>query len=196
MLKQDLGFKFIVKPTEEGAFSGYAAIFDSPDDGGEVIARGAFSRYLLEKNQFPLLWTHDPREPLGLAFVEEDRRGLAVLGKLGEFKRGREMRALVIQGAVSGLGIGFEAVKETRDPKTGLRTIKEARLWEVSLCVFPRRAETQVDEAKSDADRVEEMANDFKELMGTFTEGAVSRRLMRKALTLQEEIRELQRRLT
>ena len=47
-------------------FAGYAAIFDAPDRGGDIVRRGAFVR--AAKAGLPLLWQHDVTRRIG--FVE------------------------------------------------------------------------------------------------------------------------------
>ena len=39
--------------------AGYAAIFDAPDRGGDIVRKGAFAR--AAKAGVPLLWQHDTR---------------------------------------------------------------------------------------------------------------------------------------
>ena len=53
------------------------------------------------------------------------------------------------QGAVKGLSIGFETVKAKVDEKNGTRTIKEIRLWEVSLVTFQACPGAEVSDVKS-----------------------------------------------
>ena len=62
-------------------FAGYAAIFDAPDRGGDIVRKGAFAR--AAKSGVPLLWQHDISRRIG--FVEslaEDERGLRVVARL------------------------------------------------------------------------------------------------------------------
>ena len=62
-------------------FAGYAAIFDAPDRGGDIVRKGAFAR--AAKAGVPLLWQHDVSRRIG--FVEslsEDERGLRVVARL------------------------------------------------------------------------------------------------------------------
>lgn len=40
-------------------------------------------------------------------------------------------------GALDGLSIGFRTVKARSDPKSGVRRILEADLWEISVVTFP-----------------------------------------------------------
>ena len=37
-------------------FAGYAAIFDRPDRGGDIVRRGAFADCLKRAGEVPLLW--------------------------------------------------------------------------------------------------------------------------------------------
>ena len=39
-------------------FAGYAAVFDRPDRGGDIVRRGAFARALQRAGEVPLLWQH------------------------------------------------------------------------------------------------------------------------------------------
>ena len=50
-------------------------------------------------------------------------------------QRGREAYALLRQGALDGLSIGFSTVKDSWDGD--VRNIQEVRLWEGSLVTFP-----------------------------------------------------------
>ncbi|MEP7350518.1 MAG: HK97 family phage prohead protease [Sphingorhabdus sp.] len=61
--------------------AGYAAIFDAPDKGGDIVRKGAFAR--AAKAGVPLLWQHDVNQRIG--FVEslsEDERGLRIIAQL------------------------------------------------------------------------------------------------------------------
>jgi uncharacterized protein len=64
-------------------FAGYAAVFDSPDRGGDVVRAGAFARAL--KPGLPIYWQHDARQRIGtVESLSEDKRGLRVIASLGE----------------------------------------------------------------------------------------------------------------
>lgn len=61
----------------------YAAIFDAPDRGGDIVRKGAFAR--AAKAGLPLLWQHDTSRRIG--FVEslsEDERGLRVIAQIDD----------------------------------------------------------------------------------------------------------------
>ena len=73
-------------------FAGYAAIFDRPDRGGDVIRKGAFAASLAgigdAVGSVPLLWQHKPGEVIGrIERLQEDARGLRVIAELGSGDR-------------------------------------------------------------------------------------------------------------
>jgi HK97 family phage prohead protease len=104
-----------------------------------------------EKNGlYSLLWSHQPTEVLGGITPTEDGKGLPVIGQLNlEVQSAREKRALMKQGVIRGLSIGYDAVKWDFDPIEKIRHLKEIALWEISLVVFPADKNAQVSRIKS-----------------------------------------------
>lgn len=141
--------------TEEGVFSGYGSVYGMVDDGCDIVAAGAFTDSLKDwksKGRMPaLLWQHDPGQPIGVyTKITEDDHGLFVEGQLAlKTQRGLEAYELMKMKAISGLSIGFMCRDDSFDQKTGVRTIKQADLWEVSLVTFPMNDEARVDSVKS-----------------------------------------------
>jgi uncharacterized protein len=61
--------------------AGYAAIFDQPDRGGDIVRKGAFAR--AAKAGLPLLWQHDRNRRIGFVeALEEDDRGLRIIAQM------------------------------------------------------------------------------------------------------------------
>lgn len=144
------GFKFSLKQIDEqGIFEGYAAVFGNEDLVGDIIEPGAFAKTLQENPKIPILWQHNPSEPIGVTLAAvEDGKGLRVQGQLNlETTRGREAYALLKQGALKGLSIGYDTIKEAWDGT--VRRLKEIRLWEWSLVTFPANPMAQVEGIKS-----------------------------------------------
>ena len=144
-------FRFQIKDfdAEAGTFVGYAAVFGNKDRQGEVIDGGAFSRTLDHHGgDVPLLWQHRLDEPMGMAHVVQDQRGLHLEGQLClDTQRGQEARALMKMGALKGLSIGYDVVKDGWD--SGARHLKEVRLWETSLVTIPANPSAAVVSVKS-----------------------------------------------
>ena len=132
--------------------AGYASVFDLPDKGGDVVARGAFAEAAAP---LPLLWQHQTNEPIG--FVEslrEDQRGLRITAQIVAAGRGAEVAALVKAGAIDGLSFGYR-VKAASPARNG-RRLERLELVEVSLVTFPMQREARVlgwQEEQTDAGR-------------------------------------------
>lgn len=152
-MRERQAFAFETKAVDEaGLFEGYASTFGNEDLGGDVVMPGAFRKTIVERPEVPILWSHDPYElPLGKSVeMREDDRGLYVRGQLNmETQRGREVRALMQQGALKGLSIGYQVIK--REFKNGVRLLQEVKLGEFSPCVFPMNTAAAVTGVKSSA---------------------------------------------
>ena len=131
----------LAKVSADGAFEGYASLFDVIDLGRDKVAPGAFRECLLRKpvRAIKLLWQHDPAIPLGVwKDISEDARGLKVQGQLDlSVAKAREVHALMRSGAVDGLSIGFRTERSRKDAGTGVRRLEKLDLWEVSIVTFP-----------------------------------------------------------
>ena len=107
-------------------FAGYAAVFDRVDRGGDVVRAGAFGA----PGAVPLLWQHGGPPVGAVERVEEDARGLRVIGRIDEARLAEMVRA----GAVDGLSFGYRV----RGAKHGrVRELTALELVEVSLVVQP-----------------------------------------------------------
>ncbi len=141
--------------TEGGTvIEGYASLFGLTDQGGDMVARGAYGaclkRMATSGQRAKMLWQHDATAPIGVwDEIREDERGLWVKGRLlPDVALAREAEALLRAGAIDGLSIGYRAVAAERDAK-GRRVLSEIDLWEVSLVTFPMLPQARV-QAKAD----------------------------------------------
>jgi uncharacterized protein len=154
-LEAKLGPDALLSIETGGQFEGYASLFDLPDLGKDVVAPGAFAGSLARRGPrgIRLLWQHDPSEPIGQwLLLREDRRGLFVRGQLSlAVARARETLALMRDGAIDGLSIGFRTVRARTDPRTGYRRLSEIDLWEISIVTFPLLPQARVSAVKAGA---------------------------------------------
>lgn len=136
----------------DGAVEGYASLFGVVDLGRDRVERGAFAKSLVQRGArgVRFLFQHDPAEPIGAwGSISEDRRGLRVFGRLNlAVARAREVHALLRQGALDGLSIGFRAVRSAREPG-GVRRLLEVDLWEISVVTFPMLPDARVEAVRS-----------------------------------------------
>jgi len=155
MEKKHIDYPLSLREIEEdGAFAGYASVFDIIDNHNDIIVKGAFKNSLKSKKieDIKLLWQHRSDEPIGVfTKIREDEKGLYVEGKLLlDVQRGQEAYTLLKSGAMDGLSIGYSVVDFEIDALTGNRILKELDLWEVSLVTFPANSAANVTSVKSD----------------------------------------------
>lgn len=156
MTTKTLDFAYELKANgDTGTFTGYGAVFNVTDRGGDIVASGAFTETLAAAKtagRLPaLLWQHRQAEPIGVyTSMEEDAIGLRVEGKLAlKTARGAEAYELMKMGAISGLSIGYRVRDDSWDRVTGVRTIKKADLYELSLVTIPMNDAARVASMKN-----------------------------------------------
>lgn len=145
-----------VQDTGTGCFAGYASVFGTADDQGDIVRSGAFAKALQRRGRarIALLYQHEPARPIGIwTDLREDWRGLWAEGQLAlESRGGQDAYALLKAGALTGLSIGFHAITATRRPGGG-RVLHDIDLWEISLVTFPMLDSARVTQVKAEPPR-------------------------------------------
>ena len=152
-------FEFEIKEiSEEGRFSGYLATFGNVDQGGDIVDAGAFKKTLREKKAFPLTWAHSASHPdlvIGSFTGQEDEKGLLVDGEFfmdleGGKKAHATTKKLYEKKINMGLSMGYKTIKHVPDniENMQIRRLKEVRLNEGSLTLFPMNEEARVESIK------------------------------------------------
>ncbi|PIR33988.1 MAG: HK97 family phage prohead protease [Alphaproteobacteria bacterium CG11_big_fil_rev_8_21_14_0_20_44_7] len=154
--KFSVDFPIDIKSVDaSGRFSGYASVFGYIDNQNDIILHGAFARTLAENKsgrEIKLLWQHDVKEPIGyFEAIREDEFGLFVQGKLLlDVQKAKEAYALLKQGVINGLSIGYAVKHSEIDAESGARIINDVDLFEISLVTFPANDMAQIASVKSD----------------------------------------------
>ena len=165
MKKRILDCRVELKAVDDssGTFKGYGSVFGVVDSYKESVDPGAFTDTLQKDGLPALLWQHRSDQVIGVWTVaREDARGLYLEGTLNlETQLGREAYALLKQGALNGLSIGFRPLVEEVNKETGVVHIKKLRLFEVSIVTFPANEDAQIDSVKS----APETIRDFEEFL-------------------------------
>lgn len=148
--------KFEIKDmTDSGSFAGYGSVYGNIDGGGDIMEANCFTKSLTDwtaKGRMPaLLWQHRQDQPIGAyQKMQESPQGLYVEGSLAlKTQRGAEAYELLKMKAISGLSIGFQTKEADYNAKTGVRNIKTADLFEVSLVTFPMNDQARVSAVKT-----------------------------------------------
>ncbi len=144
--------KYITQPVQtldsKGSFEGYASLFNIIDMGRDIILPGAFQHCLSRESsaQIKMLWQHDVKCIIGhWVDIYEDRQGLYVKGQLNvKIKAAQEALALMEAGEIDGLSIGFRPKQAKRDQQTGVRTLSQIDLVEISIVTFPMMPKARI----------------------------------------------------
>lgn len=126
---------------DQGIFTGYASVWGVVDSDGDVVERGAFARTLASgaaKGGITLLALHEDKMlPVGKTLeIREDDHGLWIKGYISPTSVGTDIRQLVKDGILTGLSIGYKAIKHSIDIK-GIRHLTDVELYEISLVTWP-----------------------------------------------------------
>lgn len=139
-----------------GEIEGYGSTFGGePDSAGDVIAPGAYADSLrahASKGTMPkMLWQHERGEVIGRwTAAQEDEKGLLLRGKLNmDVQRGREAYALLKDGAIDGLSIGYRIKEYSVDTETGVWTLEKLDLFEVSVVTIGANENATINSVKA-----------------------------------------------
>lgn len=132
-------------------FTGLASPFGgAPDSVGDVVDAGAYKATIAEaqargnKYLWPLLWQHDPTQPIGgILTASETPSGLRIEAQIAvDTDLGRYAQSLLAKHMISGLSIGYVPVKVRYDGQT--RRLVQISLQEISIVTFPAASSAQV----------------------------------------------------
>jgi HK97 family phage prohead protease len=123
--------------------AGYAAIFNRPDSGGDVVRKGAFADALKRAGEVPLLLQHKGQPVGSVEHLSEDKRGLRVIARVVDERVGE-----LVRRGLRGLSFGYR-VREARAAGS-LRELRELDLVEVSLVKRPMQRLARVHAVETD----------------------------------------------
>lgn len=137
---------------DAGTFSGYASIFGNVDLGGDIVERGAFKEFVKNAaGNVVVLWQHMVKQPIGVAAVKQDDKGLAFEGQLVmEDAQARAANAHFKAGSVNGMSIGYDVLPGGAEIKeSGVRILKALKLYEISAVTFGMNPLARIEDAKA-----------------------------------------------
>ena len=137
---------------EQGIFSGYASVCGNVDSGGDIMEPGAFTKTIAEGwERVKILALHnDYWLPIGRPLeLREDSNGLFLKAKISDTSMGRDIKVLLKDGVLNELSIGYDPVVFDYD-ETGIRHLREVKLWEVSIVTWAMNPEAVITDYKAD----------------------------------------------
>jgi HK97 family phage prohead protease len=144
---------------------GYGAYFGNVDGVKDIIEKGAFSKTLSEnKGRIAFCWQHEIDEPIGkIETIEEDDLGLKLKVRISDSEN--EIKTKIREGILKELSVGFQTMISTYDETTDIRTIKEVKLWEVSLVTIAANELAVITSIKSVEEKQEQLEKSIDRLI-------------------------------
>jgi HK97 family phage prohead protease len=124
--------------SERMTVTGYFASFGNEDYDDDIIMPGAATKTIAERgpkgsNEIFFLNQHNYAQPHGKPMVlEAQEKGIYFESKIAPTSYGRDAMILYAEGIVVQHSIGFSTIKSDYDQNTGMRMIKEIKLYEGS----------------------------------------------------------------
>lgn len=152
---------------ETGSFTGVLSTYDNVDQAGDLCVKGCYAKDIaLNGKKRPLLWQHNPTEPIGSFEITDTEKALVIAGKFNlDVAKGREAYALTKNGDINGLSIGYATEVCSYDSE-GHRLLQELKLYEGSVVTFPCNTEATLTavkgESKMDADKIADIEKRLK----------------------------------
>lgn len=149
--------KDFIDRSEEGVISGYASVFGNVDSYGDIVVKGAFSKFLYELERtgkkISVYYGHnmeDPRANIGVVTELEERdRGLwfkAQLDLSGD-TYGRIVYEQIKDGRLDSMSFGYSIVDAA--PTGEGYELRELKLFEVSVVPIPANDQALVTSVKA-----------------------------------------------
>ena len=133
---------------------GYAAAFGNVDRVKDIIKPGAFKKTIRENKGIKVFYNHST--PIGRPeIMREDEKGLYTESKISATAKGDEILQLVADGVISEMSIAYETLDFSIDVKSGIRTLKELKLFEYGPVDFGANEAAVITGVKALTDRLE-----------------------------------------
>jgi len=140
-----------VQVADAGHVVFHSSIFGVKDSYETIFDRGCFSKTVNDHSgMFPVVWFHNPTEPIALGNHVEDAKGLRVEADLDlEVETGRRVYSGLRKGYIDCASIAFSCVTEAREDD--IMHFREVELWESSLLTrnFASNEAALVDEVRA-----------------------------------------------
>jgi len=150
--------------------SGYLSGFGNLDHDNDIFVKGAYSKTIVErKGNIFFLQQHDWSKPLGkFDVLTEDEKGLYFEAEVVNTSFGLDQLKLYEAGIVEQHSVGFQTMQSEMDKKSGIRKIKEVKLYEGSAVTLGANSDTPFTGFKSG---IKEANNQITKIMSVLKSG-------------------------
>lgn len=176
--KQDIAYGILDVDSAQRRVKAVWARCGNIDLDGDIIVPEAFTKTILERGPSGknLIWSlidHEANmdnvigKPVEL-YIEGDM--LVAITPIVETEKGEDIIKMYEAGLINQHSIGFSTIKSDED-KSGIRTIKELKLYEGSAVLWAANPETPTLAFKSEADKKKSLSDRLENLIKAFKGG-------------------------
>jgi HK97 family phage prohead protease len=150
--------------SDTGSFEGRASVYNVVDLGKDLVEPGAFTKTIQEHgSQVPMLWQHKTDVPIGKLTLVDGPDALHVKGQLlMDLPEAQKAYLLIKSGIVKSLSIGYDTVKDAVE--SGVRHLKELRLWECSIVTFGMCEQALITSVKARGETKDDFNTELAEI--------------------------------
>jgi len=157
-----------------GEFSGYGTVFDSTDNGGDTIKKGAYIESITKR--MPKMFINHQHDSIPVGDwldAKEDDWGLMLQGRIDlKHRDGPSLLSAMKRGAMTGLSTGvLKSTMKFDRKEDGGRIITKGDVKEVSVVTFPMEEAAIILAVKSEIETITDLksAEYFLRDSGMFT---------------------------
>jgi len=161
---------------KSGIVKGYGSVFNNIDSDGDMIAKGAYKKTILENGErVKYLYQHKMDQPLGkMINLYEDEKGLMFEAEIPKTQLGTDVLELIKAGVITENSVGIMPIlKESCAGEKCFRKLTEVKLYEISAVTLAANDEAMILDVKGNVD-VDKVLSRYDNLVKLIRKGNIS----------------------
>ena len=144
---------------KRGIVKGYGSIFGNVDADGDIMAKGAFAKTIMENgDRVKYLYQHKMDQPIGkMINIYEDDKGLMFEAEIAKTRLGEDVIELIKAGIITENSVGIMPIKKETCPDGTkppcYRKLTEVKLYEISAVTLASNDEAKILDVKGTTDK-------------------------------------------
>ena len=163
---------------KSGIVKGYGSVFNNIDSDGDMIAKGAYTKTILENGErVKYLYQHKMDQPLGkMINLYEDEKGLMFEAEIPKTQLGTDVLELIKAGVITENSVGIMPMQKESCPdgiNNCYRKLTEVKLYEISAVTLAANDEAMILDVKGNVD-VDKVLSRYDNLVKLIRKGNIS----------------------
>ena len=163
---------------KSGIVKGYGSVFNNIDSDGDMIAKGAYTKTILENGErVKYLYQHKMDQPLGkMINLYEDEKGLMFEAEIPKTQLGSDVLELIKAGVITENSVGIMPMQKESCPggmEKCYRKLTEVKLYEISAVTLAANDEAMILDVKGNVD-VDKVLSRYDNLVKLIRKGNIS----------------------